>query len=389
MAGLANMIIQSGLQHAGDMPDTVAASKAGAEMGAQLAQTVQGVQKQRADLEMRRQELQMQKANSITDTLRIAAESKDPRMKKYLTTKVLPAKVNALGMNDFFSPQTLEMIQVSDDAMKKVLGLQLDLDEKVRSGQMTGAEAYKYAQGVLSNPEEFAILDTDQLFDAQKFKNSEEGKSARAEQMSRASMGKQIQGQQAAGKVEASKKTANDYSTFMSGGGMASAQNKLNKLREAKRKLESGEVKTGSLSKALPVLGSDRGQAVLDPAFKSLADDVRGAISLKGQLDSQFSAKEAETQFNRAIDGALPTKENIKKIDNMIKELESDLGNKVNTFRSEGFEVGGGKKAWTGLPAAKKEQFKKLSPSAQKDALKGLIERFDVSIETLKKDLGL
>lgn len=334
MATIAEMIAASGLQSSQSAPDLTGNIAKGAE----LAQTMQNMQVQREQLEQQKQAMQMQKANSITDTMKIAAEAKDPRLKKYLMTKVVPAKVNALGMNEFFTPQTLEMLQVSDEAMKKVLGLQLDLDEKIRSGVMTGAQAYAEAQRILSDPEELALLDTDQLFDAQKFKNSEEGKSARATQVANASLGKQIQGQQTAGEVELAKQTAKAFSEYVNEGGAAVVKTNYKNLTDALGDLESGSIKTGK-GFVKWVGGSDFAVDITASEVASARDKIRTAIvgTLRPLLGGAFAEKEGQRILDLSFNPRMKAGENAKRVQAELRKIQQLVINKERQFVRQGF----------------------------------------------------
>lgn len=355
MATIAEQLLGQASQAVTQTPDLTGSIA----KGAQLAQGVEQIRNQRAQIEQAKQELQMQKANSITDTLKIAAQSKDPRLKKFLLSKVMPAKVKALGMDQFFTPDSMEMIQTSDEALQKVLGLQLDLDAKIRSGEISGAEAYQQAQAILSNPEELAMLDTDQLFAAQEFAKSEIGKSYRAEQVARASLGKQIQGQQAAGDVEASKDVAKAWNTWETGGGVAAREKAEGIFEDAIKRLREGKVKLGTVGKKVPWLGGREDVlAITDEKAKALLDDIRGGISIREKTgDPNPTQTQIDSIMSRIIDPRLSNAENIKKLETELNAMRADTRNKISTFKRYGHPVTEptAKKAPAKAPAAKQD----------------------------------
>jgi len=365
--------------------------------GAQLAQVIQNGQAQRAQIEQKKQELQMQKAVAVTDTLKIAASSKDKNLKNFLLKKVMPGKIKALGMEEFFSPETMEMIQTSESVQQKVLGLQLDLDNKVREGSITGAEAYQIAQRTLSDPEELAQLDTDRLFAAQEFSKSEIGKSFRTQQQADAAMGKQVQAQQAAGQVAASQGIGKEFADYQTAGGRATLNKNLDKLRDAAKRLKSGEVKTGQVSTIVPGLGGDKAQEVLNPDVAAVRDDIRGAIqaSLKQTLGAQFTAQEGEAIFNRAFNPRLSAEENARRVEQEIKGLEETIKNKESEFESRGFKAKKTEKSkskmndWSRILASQKSSALTLKGPELQKYIEGFAKKHGITIEEVKKMLGL
>lgn len=392
---IAEMMAQSGLQSSQEVGDFAGSYDRGVKTGAALAQSVEGIQESRAKLEMEKQKLQMQKATAVTDTLKIAMDSKDPKLKNFLLKNVMPGKIKALGMEEFFNPATMELLQTSEAAQQKLLGLQLDLDEKIRSGQITGAQAYEMAQGVLSNPEELAMLDTDRLYAAQEFAKSETGKGYRAFQSAQAALGKQVQAQQAAGGVAASQAIGREYADYQAAGGKATMEKNFDKLEEAAKLLESGKIKTGKLSAAIPLVKNDDVQDVINPDIARVRDDVRGAVqaSLRQTLGAQFTAQEGEAIFNRAFNPRLSGEENARRIRTEIEGLKKTMTNKEAEFAAQGYSVKGSAKkeapAKNSSQEQKKKEFKKLSPEAQKKALPGFAKYLNMSIEEVKKELGI
>lgn len=390
MAGIADMIVGSALESAQKAPDISGSITKGAE----LAQTIQNMQVQREQMEKQKQELQMQKAVAVTDTLKIAASSKDPKLKNFLLKNVMPGKIKALGMEEFFPPQTMEMIQTSDAVQQKILGLQLDLDEKVRSGQMTGAQAYAEAQRILADPEELAMLDTDQLFEAQKFKNSEEGKSARAAFIAQSSLGKQIQGQEAAPTVEYKKELSKEAAKY-NAGGKTKFENSIKKFDDVLSKLDSGDVKTGGWTTLVPGLNSEAAQYAINEAKENAKNDVQGIYeeSLKETMGAQFTEGEGKRRLNRIWNDKASSKENARRLRADIEKLKGEMRAKEQAFRNAGLSVEGASvpdtEAWKKKAQSKKAAFNKLTPGDKVRFLEGLQKILNVPLEDIKKELGV
>lgn len=385
MAGIADMIVNNAFANADKVPDIGGSLQKGAELGA----TVQNIQAQRQQMEMAKEQHRVNKADKIMNAIEVGSKFTDKRAQDIYFKQHIPSMIRALKMDDVFSPEVMPYIQGSAEVRDKIIGLKLDIQDKINNGELRGAAILNYAKDRLS-PEELPLLDTSSLLDQQKFATAEANKAERAQTMASASMGKQVQAQQSAGKVELAKKTAADYAAFTSGGGLASAQDKIKKLEKALNKLETGKVKTGTMSKLIPGLGSDRGQAVVDPEFKALADDVRGAISLKGQLDSQFSSKEAEIQFNRALDGALPNEQNVEKVRSMLNQLKGDLKSKTQEFKQQGF-ISENSTVSNKLSelSGRKADFQRVKETDKPRVIEALAKKYDVSIAEVKKLLGV
>lgn len=371
------------------------------QQGAQLAQGIQQVQQNRQRIEQAKEQLQLQKVGSITSTLELAAKSKDPKTRNFLLKNVVPGKVKALGMDEFFTPESLEFMQSSPEALQKVMGLQLELEDKVNRGDLTGAEAYKKAQSILQDPEQIALLDTDRLFVAQKFAAEEEGKGERAEAVAKAQLGRQMQAQQAAPSVTAAREIAKEYADFTAGGGRAVVEKNLSRLENAAKKLEAGKVKTGQVSNVIPGLRSDVAQDVLNPEVAALRDDVRGAIqgTLRQVLGAQFTEKEGEAIFNRAFNPRLSAEENARRIRQEVEGLRKGVKDKLEQFRSQGFKVSSsaekssGKRDKVSTSFSPNEQQKKafqsLSPEEQNRAIQDLAKRFKMTADQIRAKLGL
>lgn len=383
---IADMLVQSGLQSSRETVDIGGSI----QKGAALAQTIEQMEQSRATLEQKKQELQMNKAVAVTDTLKIAAQTKDKNLKNFLLKKVMPGKIKALGMEEFFGPQTLEMLQTSDAALEKVLGLQLDLEDKVNKGEITGAQAYQQARDILNNPEDLALLDTDRLFEAQKFSVAESGKSQRVEQQGNIQFGKQVQAQNASGQVKLSEDIGKRYADYAAGGGRSSFDASLGKLKEAANALETGEVKTGGISTKIPGFKSDDAQSLVNPEMVAMKTNAQSALNsiLRQTLGAQFTEQEGLRVLNQVWDDRQPPAVNAKKIRAKVNELEANIKNAEAEFKRFGYLKDGGISADVKKKlASKKDAYKKLPPDEQKKFVEKLRDMLNTSEDEILKGL--
>lgn len=170
MASIADQLISSGLQTSQQAPDI----KGAVESGVGIAQTIENVQRNRELLEQKKQELHVQKIGKLIDAMEAvknlpSAGSKNAYLKYYI-----PKVTNALGLQDFVPPETMEMIKADPDQVKK-FGL---LKAQIQNGSLT------YEQAVSKmDPEEWANMsdkDVQQLDAAEKFRTQQEGLEHRA-----------------------------------------------------------------------------------------------------------------------------------------------------------------------------------------------------------------
>lgn len=385
MPGIADMLVQSALESSKPQPlDLGGAVTRGAQLGAHI----QEVQNQRVMIEQKKQELQMQKAVAVTDTLKIAASSKDKRLKDFLLKKVMPGKIKALGMEEFFPPQTLEMVQTSDSAMEKVLGLQLDLEDRVNKGEMSGAQAYQKARQVLSNPEELALFDGDRLFEAQKFNVDQSNRMDRTALVQSGQAQRQQTQIATVGDVELKKDVAKSYNTWVAGGGLSAREKAKNIFESAINRLRNRDVVLGTVGKNIPWVGNPEKFPLGDEKAKALLDDIRGGISIREKTgDPNPTQTQIDSIMNRIIDPRLSNEENIKKLEMELNAMNADTKNKVNTFKRFGY----GAEEPQGNKSDKKDgksgAFKKLSAEAQALVIKKKAAATGKSEDQVRKEL--
>lgn len=338
MADFASMMFQNAARtNEVASPDLAEAYQKGAAIAIQKEQ----IEIQKQELANKKLQVQAKKQTDLFDVVKIANQTKDPALRKQLLTKVLPAKVNAFGLGDVWTPDTLDMIAKSEAAQTKILGLELQLREQLESGEIDLNEAYARATEAIGDPELLAKLDTDALYESSKFAKTEEGKDRRAKMVADSQFARQRIDIQAAGPKSVAQKIGTDFAKFESSGGLAAAEAKLKKLENVVKQFENGDLKTGGAIKALQG-ATNVGLALTDPKLKAATDDLRASINLKSSLDSQFSAAEAKQQYDmRTIDPALPTAENAARARAMYEEAKADLRNALDAFRQQGFTTEG------------------------------------------------
>lgn len=361
------------------------------EGGVQMAQAANQIAESRARLEQAKEAMQMEKINSVTNSFELAANAKDPKTRNFLLKNVVPGKIKALGLEKFFNPQTLEMIQTSPEALDKFRGLKIELEGKVMRGEMDAGQAYsEFARIAASDPEEIVALDTDRFTEAEKFSLSEGGKSKRVQLQGQIGLGKQMQAQAATPQVVAATGVAKEFADYQAAGGKATLDKNLARLEEAAKKLESGEVKTGKLSAAVPGLSSDVAQDVLNPEIAAVRDEVRGAVqaTLRQTLGAQFTQQEGEAIFNRSFNPRLSAEENAKRIRTEIKGLRQTIKNKEAEFAKQGLIPAAKSDAWKKTLSANKQKIKSMTAEDKKSFMQTLSQKLDVPIEEIMKELG-
>jgi hypothetical protein len=155
------------------------------------------------------------------------------------------------------------------------------------------------------------------------------------------------------GRKAVDKDFAKDYNEW-NGGGFATAQKNLQRLRDAKAALKNDPSLTGSFRGLAPdwVRNATNEKAI------TTRDDVRAAAqgALKATLGSQFTEKEGERIMNQAYNERLSPQANIDKIDAAIKELEGHQ--QAMLAKSKHFEQHGSLRGFE-TPSAEKTVVKK------------------------------
>lgn len=395
MASIADMLIQQGLQESGRPVDISGSIQKGAE----LAQAMQNMELKRAELEEKKANIKVVKAEKIMDAIEKGSNFKDKAAQNIYFKKHVPSMIKAFGMDDIFGSEVMEYVQTSPDVRNKLIGLRLDIQDKINNGELRGAEIIAYAQQKLS-PEELPLLETDSLLEQQKFATKERNDTERSRMLMLGQEQRQQTQIQSVGKQQVAKDVAKEFADYQAAGGRATFEKNLKKLEEAAKKLESGQIQTGQLSAAIPFLGSDAAQDIINPATAALRDDVRGAVqgTLRMTLGSQFTEKEGEAIYNRAINPKQTGAENARRIRAEANAMRQTMANKEAEFAAQGYQVKAPKiKEQQPKPAAKayqseiqsaKAAINKLSKEKREAAIKRIAEGFGITVKDVKKELG-
>lgn len=400
MATIAEMLVGSTLEAANKAPDISGAMV----KGAQLAQAAQNVEAQRAELEMRKQEHYIGKINRVMDAIEKGSGFKDKAAQGMYFKNYLPGMVKALKLEEFFTPETMQFVQGSPEVRDKLLGLRLDMQDKISNGQLRGAAILDYAKSKL-NPEELAMLDTDSLIEQQKFAMSEAGKTERAEMVQTGQGQRQRTQIGSAGQTALAQDVAKRYSDYKAGGGRAGMEASLKKLEGAAAALKTGKVKTGGVTTVIPGFKSDTAQSVLNPQMVAVKTDAQAALNtiLRSTLGAQFTAQEGERVLNQIWDDRQPPAENARRIKEKIEELRNNARNAESEFQRFGYlqESGiadKGKKAkatqvsapaeWQSKLNSQIDRVTKLAPEEYNKYVNAFANKYNLSVDQVKKALG-
>jgi hypothetical protein len=297
--------------------------------------------------------------------------------------------IKAFKMEHLFGPDLMEMVQSSPEVRNKVVGLQLDIQDKINRGELKGEEIMPYAQSKLTM-EELPLLDTDSLVEQQKFGAQQAFSTARTQMAAEAAAERQGTQIAAAPETEYKKKVADVAANYNTQGGAAGVAKNVAKMRGVIDKLKSGEIELGTLAKNLPFGSTEEALSRIDPKAKAAMDDVRGAINLRASLaDPNPTAMQVNSIMSRAFDPRLSNKENIKKLEEAIVELETAAKDREVEFKKFGFAQKAATKQNFAPNKTQIDGFKKLPEDQQMKFLQGAAKKFDLSLDEIKKALGV
>ena len=371
----------------------------GIKEGAQMRQGIEQLALEREKLEQNKEKMKQEKekvlfdmiGNYISNADKVAGiKGLSPQRKEQI---LLGMRDSMPAIKDFIPEDTVKM-QIADPNVKaKIAQAQSDLKlGKIDFGTYTkvlsdavaldsyGADPSFYFDEAL----EGGGKAEDTRIGAEAQRNAVIATNNRAEDAINAAEKRQKTEIEAVGEKTLAANIAKDFGQFKTDGGLSGAQKKLNQLKEVLNDLKTGKVVTGDAktlaATSTPFVGGNTLLAKVNPKLKAAQDKVRASVSLKGTLDSQFSSKEAQEAYALRFDPNLPTKENITKVQAMIDELQGDLDNKAEIFRSRGYDVGGipqSKKAEDEGKKAAKVQFEALAKQYASDPakLKAIKER--------------
>jgi hypothetical protein len=385
MASIAEQLI-AGSQAAGQKAGETAL--AGFKTGADLALSVDAAKRQREQLEMQKEEVELGKATKIMDAIKAGDNFKDKSAQSNYYKKVVPSMIKAFKMDHLFSPDLMEMMQSSPEVRQKVVGLQLDIQDKINRGELRGNQVIPYAQSKLA-PEELPLLDTDALVEQQKFGAQQAFSNMRTQLAADAAAGRQQTQIAAAPETEYKKKVADVAATYNTGGGAAGIEKNVAKMRGVIEKLRNNEIKLGTLAKNLPYGSTEEALSRLDPKAKAAMDDVRGAINMRAALaDPNPTAMQVNAIMSRAFDPRLSNEQNIKKLEEAIVELQTAAKDREKEFVKYGFSQASQKRDFK-PNTTQLEGFKKLPQDQQMKFLQDAAKKFDIPLEDIRKAMGV
>lgn len=322
MADITQMMLQQGFESANNVPDIGGAI----QKGAQLAQTMETIQHNRALLEQQKAEVRERKIKEVSDDLLKAKNLSGKALTGY--RKFLANKITTYKVEDVFDPDTVEMVTASPDNIDR---LEVIIDN-VQTGSSTFAEAVEQ----LKNQNMFYDITPDKMKELRKaseIATNDKTQKQIAEDNRIASMNKQIQAQNAAPVVDQEKKIREIHTKLNAAGGNAAIDKTLATLEEIYAQMEKGEVKTGGFIKGL-VGKSGTAQAALDAKTKIAKDAVLGAVPMKELLaDPNPTVWQIQSAQGRVWDDALPTAENKRRVKALIEEVKANRKNANNEFR--------------------------------------------------------
>lgn len=387
MAGITDILTQGMGEEAGK---AFGADIGGSiNKGAALAQSIENMKAQREELEQKKQELQMQKATRILDAVEKGSQFKDKAAQNLYFKNYVPGMIKAFKMQDLFPDELMSYVQQSEDVRNKLIGLRLDIQDKIQSGQLKGAAIFQYAKDRLS-PEELPLLDTDSLLEQQKFAASEGGKFDRAQFIAGASAAKQEREIKSTGEKEVARETGKEYVAYMANGGRASISSSIRRLEDAANALETGNVKTGGVTTTIPGFRSDSVQVMLNPKMVEMRTEAQSALNnvLRQTLGAAFTKDEGERVLNQVWDDKQSPSVNAKKIREKLVELRSNVADKEALFKRYGHPVPSERGAAEAWLKSKKIQAASLDETEYQKFISGAADKLGISIEDVRKILG-
>jgi hypothetical protein len=315
---------------------------------AQIAQQREQLEQAKQDLQLRKEQVYLQKINSLGESYQLGLGIKDPKMQNLYFTKTLQAKATALGLTDLVSPEVGEMIAKSNEGKAKMQGLLLDVNSKVERGELKGTQIPEYIKSITQDVESFISYYGEQLAASQQFATKEAGDLSQAQAAAGAAVTKQTQAQQAATKMaeenvqrEITKQTESARIkelnaaklAFDNFGGKEVAETKIKALENVLADLESGKLKTGTSRAALSSFAGKSAGAFISPALKAAQDATAGSIDLNAALGTGTKTEQEVLRAeSRIFDQNLPPEANIAKLKATIARDRAILNKKLKEF---------------------------------------------------------
>lgn len=332
---------QSAQQGIGDVAGSI-------HKGAELAQTINNIQTQRAQIEQKKQEIDMQKIEKIGSWYEKAADMPDGAARRAFIKNYIPQGINALGMGDRIHPVVQEMLasepimpaylktKIANGEIKYADVLEAMQDPEKMAGLMQRTELEKFG-GIEAL--KTAISENGKgLAEADKLHTTEVGKTARAEITQTGQNTRQWNQINSQGQIEYQKKIGELAANYNAAGGSAAASLRIKKAQGALAKLESGEVEMGTLFKMIPYMSDEKMLAKFDPKAKAVLDDIRGSVDLKEALrDPNPTATQIATAMSRVIDPNLSNEQNIEKVKAFLEQVKLSVDSSEREFEAGGY----------------------------------------------------
>jgi hypothetical protein len=116
------------------------------------------------------------------------------------------------------------------------------------------------------------------------------------------------------------KEFGKDYASYVAGGGYADAVKQLDQLKDVREQLKNTDMATGGVVGNIPKAIKD----TFGMESGAMQDSVEEVVqrNLRTVLGAQFTEKEGERLISRAYNPRLSEKENGKRLDRLIKQIE-------------------------------------------------------------------
>jgi hypothetical protein len=137
---------------------------------------------------------------------------------------------------------------------------------------------------------------------------------------------------------------AKDYAEYVAGGGFTDQQKLIGQLREARQMLAQTPDASGPYRGLVP----DKVRAITNPKAIQIKERIEEAVqrNLRSVLGAQFTEREGERLIARAYNPQLSAAENAKRLDRLIRQLETAAAAKADAMRY--FEQHGSLRGWKG-----------------------------------------
>jgi len=331
VSDMTQMLVQSGLQSVQNSPiDNLGK---GIQQGAQLAQTVQNMQTQREELEIKKQQNELNKIDKVLGAIETGLTKVPKRAQKayFEGMRNNVAGPLKIGLTDSFF-EALMSPDVNQGALGQTM---VSFRTAVRDGMRTGD--FSSAQEMASPILEAFGGDVTKFGDYMNTAMGSEASAYAQEVEANRKAKEYMEEPQQASAVEESKKVSALFTEWNKEGGDAGAKSRLEKLKAAKKSLQSGKVNLGGFTTQIPYGSDPAVMARINKDAKQLSDNVQSTINIKLLTgDPNPTAQQISDVRGFALDPRLDNAANIEKIDAQIaKEMRAEE-NLKNLFLKHG-----------------------------------------------------